>query len=312
VLPLLLLLLPHPVAAVAQAAHAAFAGLVAVAAAAAAAAAEQEPLKPASGQLQQQSVQLAVSPVPNDNAHAPMLLLQQQQQQQQRVPLIEIVQHAVPMYLQRSLAALPGHGSLDGLSSSYYSLLKNLPTGSAMGLFCVNQVAARALELVTMAGAPAAAAGQDRIQLELHAQQQQLEQQPLPASAAAARGQLGLGAVAPTSSESAQPGAAANKLFELLVLSVQLGDYQLLQSTLDKVASCVKAAPMSVQRHWLSQLYAGCMAVGDYTRKPKLMVWVDQLQKQLLQQKSPSARATASNRQAEQGGQRWQDTVGQP
>jgi hypothetical protein len=296
-LPVLLLLLPHPVAAVAQAAHAAFAGLLAVAAAA-----EQDPVQPSSGQVQQQSAQHADNLVPDDKVP------HEQQQQQQRSSLIDIVQQAVPMYLQRSLAALPDHGSLDGLSSGYYSLLKNLPTGSAMGLLCVSKVAARALVLALEAGAPAAAAEQDGDQLALHAGQQQLQPVLTTTAAAAAAGQLG--GVVPHSSESEQLQAAANKLFDLLVLSVQLGDYQLLPSTLVQVASCVKAAPMSAQQHWLSQVYAGCLAVGDYTRKPTLMAWVDQLQKQLLQQQRTRLLATASNRRVEKVGQQLQDPAG--
>jgi hypothetical protein len=78
--------------------------------------------------------------------------------------------------------------------------------------------------------------------------------------------------------------AAAQKLFELLVLSLQAGDYQLLPAMLDRVAGCVLAAPPSLQQGWLAQLYAGCVGVGDYCRKPALITWVDGLRKQLVQQ----------------------------
>lgn len=241
VLPLVLLLLPHPLSAVARAAHASFAGLVAVAA-------EQQAGRPAV-QPQQQRQQAA--------SEGSMGSPSAQHQEQQ---LLDVVQQAVPMYLRRSLAALPAGGSLEGLSASFYSLLRNLPSGSVVCLLAVGKVADRALEL-----AAHASAGGD-------AESMQGGQGPPEGSAGSDK------------QAAVSTAAAADKLFELLVLAVQLGDYQLLPAMLQRVGGCVLGAPLPVQDGWLSQLYAGCLAVGDYTRKPALMSWVDALQKQLLRQ----------------------------
>lgn len=164
------------------------------------------------------------------------------------------------MYLRRSLAALPAGGSLEGLSASFYSLLRNLSSGSVVCLLAVGKVADRALEL-----AAHASAGGD-------AESMQGGQGPPEGSAGSDK------------QAAVSTAAAADKLFELLVLAVQLGDYQLLPAMLQRVGGCVLGAPLPVQDGWLSQLYAGCLAVGDYTRKPALMSWVDALQKQLLRQ----------------------------
>jgi hypothetical protein len=242
VLPLVLLLLPHPLAAVARAAHASFAGLVAVAA-------EQPGDRPASQQPQQHQQAAAEGSMEPPPA---------QHQEQQ---LLDVVQQAVPLYLRRSLAALPGGGSVEGLSASWYSLLRNLPAGSKVFLLAVGKVADRALELSAV---QASASGGD---------------------AACMQGKQGSSEGSAGSDEQAAvstAAAAADKLFELLVLAVQLGDYQLLPAMLQRVGGCVLGAPLPVQDGWLSQLYAGCLAVGDYTRKPALMSWVDALQKQLL------------------------------
>jgi hypothetical protein len=267
VLPLLLLLLPHLLVAVAQAAHGSFAGLVAVAA----------------DQQKQQQPQNAhpEAAAAADEKHEP------DQQQQQ---LMDVVQQAVPMYLQRSLSALPDAGSLEGLSASYYSLLKNLPNGSAMGLLAVAKVADRVLELVTKGAEESAAAGgpvEAGAGVAGNSAGQNNQQQQAAALAVMAPASSLLATCDGQSSDAnsaAAAAAAANKLFELLVVSVQLGDYQLLPAVLEKVGRCVLAAPLPLQQVWLSQLYAGCLAVEDYTRKPALMVWVDGLQKQLVQQ----------------------------
>jgi hypothetical protein len=264
VLPLLLLLLPHFLVAVAQAAHGSLAALLAVAA----------------DQQQQQQQQ--------QNAHPAASAADHHHELDQQQHLMDVVQQAVPMYLQRSLSALPDAGSLEGLSASYYSLLKNLPSGSVMGLLAVDKVADRVLELAIQGAAAAAGpveadagvAGSTAGQIS---QQQQAAALAVmaPAGSLATDGVQSSGANA---NSAAAAAAAAGKLFELLVMSVQLGDYQLLPAVLDRVGRCVLAAPQSLQQVWLSQLYAGCLAVGDYTRKPALMVWVDGLQKQLVQQ----------------------------
>ncbi|WIA17912.1 hypothetical protein OEZ85_009407 [Tetradesmus obliquus] len=70
---------------------------------------------------------------------------------------------------------------------------------------------------------------------------------------------------------------AADKLFELVQLAVQVVDYGLLPSVLQIVAAAVLAAPAAAQRGWLSALYGSCLAVDDYTRKPGLLAWLDGL-----------------------------------
>jgi len=249
VLPVLLLLLPHPLTGVAQAAHASFAGLVAIAA-------EQQ-----RSSLEAQQRTAAAS----SEAH----LLQEMVPHQQKLQVMDVVVRAVPMYLQRTLAALPDYGSTEGLSASYYSLLKNLPSGSAMGLLAISKLADRALQLAT-AATMADADYVPNLQPGSSTKRSVLE------------GPTGSAQEAPASTATAAMNAAG-KLLELLVLSIQIGDYQLLPATLKAVASCVLDAPFSVQVKWLPQLYTGCLAVGDYTRKTALMAWVDEVQGRLQQ-----------------------------
>jgi hypothetical protein len=119
-LPLLLLLVPHPVAAVSQAAHSAVAGLFSTASSSTAADAR-------------------TTSAARDG---------QQSESQQQLPLLQqTVEKAVPLYLQRSLDALPGFGSMEGLALGFNSIIRQLPAGSVMALLAVKLVADKAVQL---------------------------------------------------------------------------------------------------------------------------------------------------------------------
>jgi hypothetical protein len=214
-LPLLLLLVPHPVVAVSQAAHSAVAGLFSLAAPAADAST---------------SVAAVVGQQPE---------IQQQQQQQQQQLLQQTVKQAVPLYLQRSLDALPGFDSMEGLAVGFNSMMRQLPPGSVMALLAVKLVADKAVQLAQEGSSSTST--------------QQQQQQLLDVS---------------------------NKLFEFVQLALQVVEYALLPSVLQLVSAAVLAAPAAVQQAWLTGLYGSCLAVDDYTRKPRLVAWIDGLARQ--------------------------------
>jgi hypothetical protein len=220
-LPLLLLLVPHPVAAVAQAAHSAVAGLFSITASSSPAA-DAQTAEAAGGDEQSKS----------------------QQQQQQQLLLQQTLGTAVPLYLQRSLDALPGFGSMEGLAVGFNSIIRQLPAGSVMALLAVKLIADRAVQLAQQGSGSSSSR-----------QQQQHHQQKLL--------------------------YVSNKLFELVQLALQVVDYALLPSVLQLVSAAVLAAPAAVQRGWLSELYGSCLAVDDYTRKPGLVAWIDGLARQV-------------------------------
>jgi hypothetical protein len=240
VMPLLLLLLPHPqVPALAQAAHAAFAGLVAIAA-------------------------------------------EQQQPTAAGDALMQVVQAAVCMYISRTLAALPSCGSLDGFAAGFYSLLRNLPTGSVQNVLAVSCVADRAVELAQCAeAAGGGGAGRHRIAAAGSGR----GTPPLrPREAARSGAAGGVQASGPHTALAATqlcPGEVATRLFELLVLAVQSIDYQLLPTVLERVSACLSAAPGGTRQLWLLLAYNGCLAVPDYTRKAGLMHWFDGVARRL-------------------------------
>jgi hypothetical protein len=254
VLPLLLLLLPHPIEQTARAAHSAFAALFFSAA----------------------------DDASKDAAVAAGAGGSQQQQQQQA--LEKVLVQAVPLYLRRSLRWLPESGSVEGFGFGFTCLLRHLPTGHASLTLAVEQVA------------------QKMLQLEEQQQLQQQQQQPPPLGAAARNagssssipGQRLPAAGSKKSKDrlnddeqqlvSNAAGAAADQLFELLQLAVQLVDYQLLPTVLVQVAGAVTAAPSaSVREQWLAGLYQSCLGVGDYTRKFAVMQWFDELNSRLHQ-----------------------------
>jgi hypothetical protein len=114
VLPLLLLLVPHPDPSLSLAVHSALAGLFAVAAGGAGGAGDGLPLAhSASGA-----------------AH-----------------LLGELERAAPLYLLRALAALPGGGNADGLASVLHCLLRDLPASSAVPLLALQLVCQRAADL---------------------------------------------------------------------------------------------------------------------------------------------------------------------
>ncbi|KAF6263091.1 hypothetical protein COO60DRAFT_1492968 [Scenedesmus sp. NREL 46B-D3] len=222
-LPLLLLLVPHPVAQLSSAAHSAVARLFSLAAAATSVAQRTEvSASTAAGKAED---------TPNN-------------QQQQQLLLQQTVERAVPLYLQRSLDALPGFGSMEGLAVGFNSIIRQLPAGSVMALLAVKLVADRAVQLAQGSGSSSSSSNQQQQQKTLAVD-------------------------------------AVDKLFELVQLALQVVDYALLPSVLQLVASAVLAAPAATQPGWLSGLYGSCLAVDDYTRKPGLMSWIDDLARQV-------------------------------
>lgn len=153
-LPLLLLLVPHPVAQLSEAAHSAVAGLFALAA--------EGAIRTSTGQ-------------------AEVMLTQQQQQD----ALQRTVEQAVPMYLQRSLEFLPGCGSFEGLVVGFNRIVRDLPVGSTMVLLVVKLVADRAVQLAEKAVSESNSGVQAQHQLPPSAESAAASSSASPAAAAA-------------------------------------------------------------------------------------------------------------------------------